>query len=229
MSNSLKAINKKISKRKQVYKPLLDNPFTNESQVWPHVNDQQLVWELLQSDVLSVCKRLKDSDRSEWPLDVAFTFNEINEYLCNNDKDEEVLMFACNRDQGVPSVLLQQVPLIAYMSKTKVTLIQLPRNSAQVIVDSLPLGDDSFDGFLMVRCNEKINAHFMRTIKSKVSEQKIPWLTNLKYQKANIKLVKTTIPMISKNKNKQPNQKGEDLENQKQEKYTNTHKQIPKK
>lgn len=50
--NSLQKEEKRVAKRRQVYKPILENPFTNEAKLWPHVTDQKLVLELLEEKVL---------------------------------------------------------------------------------------------------------------------------------------------------------------------------------
>ncbi|EDO17964.1 hypothetical protein Kpol_1054p10 [Vanderwaltozyma polyspora DSM 70294] len=205
--NSLKALDKKIAKRRQVYRPILDNPYTNEGKLWPIVEDQHIVWELLQSTILSKCKNLTIDD--EWPWDISYSFNDIVSILSGTDESNSpVLLFVCNKDAGVPSVLLQQVPLLCYTSKVKVTLVQLPRNSLQVILDSLPI--DNFDGMLLLKCNSKINSNFTDLILSKVAPLNFPWLDNLKYEPSNIKYLNTSMPIVSKNDNKNKNKKKKD-------------------
>lgn len=200
MSNSLKALDKKISKRKQVYKPILDNPFTNESRLWPLVNDHQVVWQSLQTTIVSQFKNLEGTPLDAWPWDLLFTFNDIVKHLSDDNgtsPKDPVLLFVCNKDSGVPSVMLQQIPLLCFMSKVDVTLVQLPKNSYNVLADALPT-EDVFDGLLLIRCNDKLNDKFVSQIKAKVEPLKFPWLNDVKYQKTNVKLVKTSMPITHK-------------------------------
>lgn len=193
---SLKSLDKNIVKKRQVYKPILDNPFTNESHLWPHVEEQQFVWELLRTTVLCKVKNFADVPLDKWPWDILSSYNEIVTYLEDSKSDEDVILYVCNKDPGVSSVLLQQIPLLCYMSNCNVTLVQLPKGSLPIIqqsLDSSPL--QCLDGLLLLRCNGKINSQFVTQVTSKVASLQFPWLQNVKYQPTNVKLVKTTVPI----------------------------------
>lgn len=194
--SSLKTIDKKIAKRRQVYKPVLESPFTNETHLWPRVEEQQFVMHLLENTLLTKCKLLKGTPRIEWPWDILTEFNDIVSYLSQKDgsKKEDVLLFVCNKDPGIASVLLQQLPLLSYMSIHEVTLVQLPKGSHSTIEDYLPLPD----GMLLVRCNDRINDKFLKQIKTKVDELQFPWLHNVKYQTTDVKVLKTSMPIGKK-------------------------------
>ncbi|SMN19528.1 similar to Saccharomyces cerevisiae YNL282W POP3 Subunit of both RNase MRP and nuclear RNase P [Maudiozyma saulgeensis] len=190
--SSLKAIDKRVAKRRQVYKAVLSNPFVNEEQLWPHVKDQQLVQELLQKHVLNKLQHLREMNipKQEWPFDSITDFNEVYSYLSQKDSNEEVLLFVCNKDPDVPSVMLQQIPLMSYISSIKVTLIQLPKGSLAMIQKfiDLPYG-------LLLLPTKHLDPIFLQQIHEQVLKQDLPWLAPLKYKSTDIKLVKSSAPL----------------------------------
>lgn len=187
---SLKAIEKHAAQRRQVYKPVLDNPFTNEAHLWPHVTEQQFVWDLVQATVLSKIGNFSEVAKDQWPWDLSVEYNEIVRFL--ESQSAEVFLFACNRDAMVSSVLLQQVPLMCQMSECEVTLVQLPKGSLQVLQRCLPAAKD---GLLMLQCNKKLNCNFVAQIKTRVDKLQFPWLDSVKYRPTSIGLVRTTVPL----------------------------------
>lgn len=56
--SSVRKDEKRVAKRKQVYRPLLENAFTAEGRSWPHVQDQAFVVELLETKVFNRWKLL---------------------------------------------------------------------------------------------------------------------------------------------------------------------------
>lgn len=188
--NSLREADKKVARRRQVYKPVLSNPFTNEEQLWPHVEDQQLVLQLLQNTVLNKLPHLSGTDRAQWPFDIVTDFNDIYNYL-NNGENELDLLFVCNRDPDVPSVVLQQIPLLTFVSAHDTTLIQLPRGSLAMIQQYIDLPY----GMLLIQDNGKIDQKFIDQMKEQVGTQSLPWLEQSKYVQAQVKLVKSTAPL----------------------------------
>lgn len=189
---SLKTVDKKINKRKQVYRPILDNPFTNEGHMWPHVEEQRFVWELLETTVLSKVKKFADIPPGDWPWDIETDFNNIVKQLDGTTGvKEDVILYVCVKDSGVSSVLLQQIPLLCYMYEGNVMLVQLPRGSFPLIKESIaqsPL--ECKDGLVMLRCNDKLNKNFVEQVKSRVAPLQFPWLKSIKYLPADIKMVK---------------------------------------
>lgn len=196
--SSLKSIDKRVSKRRQIYKPILDNPFTNESHLWPHVEDLHFIWELVRSTILSKVNNYADIPLEDWPWDIMTSYNDIVSCLSESKAGEgDVILFACNKDSGVPSVLLQQIPLLCYTSDLNVKLVQLPKGSLSILQESFALSPlRCVDGLLLLRCNDKLNESFVSQIQSKVEDLKFPWLDPVvKYHSANVKLVKTSIPL----------------------------------
>lgn len=99
MSGSLKSLDKKIAKRRQVYKPVLDNPFTNEAHMWPRVHDQPLIWQLLQSSIIN--KLIHIQSKENYPWELYTDFNEIVQYLSGaHGNSDPVCLFAA-RAQAV--------------------------------------------------------------------------------------------------------------------------------
>ncbi|CAI4049350.1 Pop3p SKDI_14G0520 [Saccharomyces kudriavzevii IFO 1802] len=195
MSQSLKSLDRKIAKRRQVYKPVLDNPFTNEAHLWPHVRDQPLIWQLLRSSILNKLAHIQSGE--EYPWELYTEFNDIVQYLRSDQGNTDpVCLFVCNRDPDVPLVLLQQIPLLCYMAPMAVKLVQLPKN-AMATFKSV-----SKYGMLLLRCDDRVDKKFVSQIEKNVDPLQFPWLNAVKYQPTSVKLLKTTVPIVSKNKQK---------------------------
>lgn len=187
---SLKEVDRKLAKRRQVYRPVLDNPFTNERAMWPRVRDPGFVWELLERTVLSRIKGLAGVPVREWPWDLVSDYNGIVEVL--ETGDEEVVLYVCNRDAQVSSVLLQQVPLLCYMSECRVTLVQLPSGSLAAIREATAASPLRFeDGLLLLRCNDKISASFREQIAQQVEPLQFPWLDGVKHLPASVRQLRS--------------------------------------
>ncbi|CAI4049342.1 hypothetical protein SKDZ_14G0500 [Saccharomyces kudriavzevii ZP591] len=195
MSQSLKSLDRKIAKRRQVYKPVLDNPFTNEAHLWPHVHDQPLIWQLLRSSILNKLAHIQSGE--EYPWELYTEFNDIVQYLRSDQGNtDSVCLFVCNRDPDVPLVLLQQIPLLCYMAPMAVKLVQLPKN-AMATFKSV-----SKYGMLLLRCDDRVDKKFVSQIQKNVDPLQFRWLNAVKYQPTSVKLLKTTVPIVSKNKQK---------------------------
>lgn len=199
--NSLKAVDKRIAKRRQVYKAILSNPFVNEEQIWPHVSNQQLVIELLQKYVLNRLQHLIEMkvDRTQWPFTIITDFNKIYKTISETDitssYGNQMILFVCNKDPEVPLVMLQQIPLLTCMSQKDIILTQLPKGT-------LPLLQKYIDlpyGILLLPTNQ-LDPVFVNQIKEQVSNQNLKWLKPLKYKQTDIKLIKSSAPLMSKNK-----------------------------
>ncbi|CCF56255.1 hypothetical protein KAFR_0A08210 [Kazachstania africana CBS 2517] len=199
-SNSLKAVEKRVAKRRQVYRPILQSPFVNEEHQWPLVKDQAFVLEVLKTSILSKCQHLQEVPMPEWPWSMLVEYNDIVGYLSGKEDDDalDVLLFVCNKEPDVPGVMLQQIPLLSYMSSHRVTIVQLPKGSLPIInrLVELPYG------MLLLKCDSKLDPSFQRQIESQVSpvEGGFPWLDNLKYSATKVKLIKTTAAIPQKNK-----------------------------
>ncbi|CCK72588.1 Pop3p KNAG_0K02250 [Huiozyma naganishii CBS 8797] len=199
MSSSLRAIEKKVALRKQVYKTVLGSPFVNEAHMWPRVQDQAVVLELLKGTVLNKCVHLQGVERGQWPLDVATDYNEIVKLLgaAGGPQELDAILFVCPRDSGIPPVLLQQVPLMCYTSRGTVTLVQLPQGSHKLLLAE-PLYCK--EGLLLVHCNDKLDGKFVAAVRDKTDPLRFPWLDGIAYQRTDLKLLKTTAPLKRKQK-----------------------------
>lgn len=193
-NNNLRSLDKKVAKSKKIYKPILDNPYVNEINLFPHVENQQLVWQLLQDNVLNKCKMLK-ADVAGWPFEIYTGFNNVVEQLSNNKNDEnpsnkKMYLFVCNRDSGVSSILLQQLPLLCYKANTRI--IQLPKGAFPVISSSLATLSETAkclapysDGILLLLDSPKLNKSFTGQLDANVAPLNFPWL-DVVYKPANL-------------------------------------------
>lgn len=196
--SSLKALDKKVAQRRQVYKPILSSPYVNELQNWPHVRDQPFVVELLKTTILNKTKHLAKVDIKEWPWTIECDYNKIVSLLSQDspEKKEHLLLFVCNKDTNkhVPAILLQQIPTLCYLSKHSVTMVQLPTGSFEMLRDhNVP----SVNGLLLIHCDEKLDSKFVSAIKERVDDSRsLPWLDDLlKFKSTNIDLIRTTQPL----------------------------------
>ena len=149
--SSLKAVNQKIAKKKQVYKPILANPFTNESHLWSSYwpsDPDLLLHHILQQSILSKYKLLKSSNVpvEQWPFQLLTDYNEIIQFLSQDDKDtksnsknDKAILFVCNRDTNdIPLVLLQPVPLLVCLTRrADVTMVSLPTGAYSMIKEAV--------------------------------------------------------------------------------------------
>lgn len=195
---SLKSLDKQHAQRRQTYRAVLDNPFTNEGSLWPHVRDQQQVWELIQTVLLARCRALADAEvpASEWPLGVTTSFNKIISMLQGeNDNNDQakgpLLLLVCNKDHGVSSVVLQQIPLLTYMSPYAVTLVQLPRGALPTIQTQLK--SECPEGLLLT-WGEELQS-LLTQIATKIDPPQLPWLDHVRFEPTALKLLKTTAPL----------------------------------
>ena len=200
--NSLKAADKRIAKRRQVYKTILSNPFVNEEQIWPRVLNQQHVIELLQKYVLNKLQHLIELkiDKTEWPFTIITNFNKIYKIFSDNNiksYGNQMILFVCNKDSEVPLVMLQQLPLLTSMSQKDIILVQLPKGTLSILQKYIALPY----GLLLLPTNQ-LDPIFVNQIIEQVSKQNLKWLKPLKYKQTDIKLIKSSAPLISKNKNK---------------------------
>ncbi|CCH59652.1 hypothetical protein TBLA_0B08370 [Henningerozyma blattae CBS 6284] len=195
MSNSLKSLDKKISSKKNVYRPVLDNPYTNESNLFPRVNDQALIWNLLQVNVLNKCKLLANIDQSEWPFKIYSGFNNVIAQITELDSSSKAYLFVCNRDPGISKVLLQQLPLLCFQKN--VTVVQLPKGSFSVMSEALGYlkANDYIaqysDGLLLLFDTPQLNKSFVTKLDTNVEPLSFPWL-NPVYKEAKVKLFKSS-------------------------------------
>ncbi|CDO95385.1 unnamed protein product [Kluyveromyces dobzhanskii CBS 2104] len=195
--SSVRKEEKRVAKRRQVYKPILDNPFTNEGKLWPHVTDQNLVFQLLEEKVLKRWKLLQEVGKDDACVTVGF--NEIVGLLSPRDTEtpsdarDEYLLFVCTKD--LPSVLISQIPILCEISRLTVKLVQLPRFSLARFEDAFK--DVKHNGMCLVRADDHYK-NFARLIADKVESLSIPWLHSAEFQRAPVKLVATTAPILKK-------------------------------
>lgn len=196
--SSLKALDKRVATRKQVYKPILSSPYVNDQANWPRVKEQSVVLELLKSTILNKCVHLSNVDVSDWPWSIETDYNSIVSLLSDNKSHplQRFFLFACNKDtKFVPSILLQQIPALSYLSIHDVTLVQLPTGAFELIAKS---GITNFNnsGLLLLHINEQLDPKFVAAIKDRVTPNAQPWLDDLhNYHHTKLDLLMSTQPL----------------------------------
>ncbi|AET39064.1 Pop3p Ecym_3599 [Eremothecium cymbalariae DBVPG len=198
---SIKKAERRIAKKKQVYKAILDNAYANDGQLWPLVDEQGLVVELLDKTILRPLKHSSHLGASEKPVQVVTGYNEVMEFLtgaCADEGLKEVFLFVCNKD--LAGVLVEQIPIAAYMSRYDVCLVQLPKGSLARFTECLE--GIAHDGLLLVPVvKDGLDKTFTSKIRDCVPAQEIPWLQSARYKRAPVKMLRTVIP-IGKQKQK---------------------------
>ena len=214
--SSLKAVNQKIAKKKQVYKPILANPFTNESQLWSSCRPSDpdlLLHHILQRSILSKYKLLRSSEVpvEQWPFRLLTDYNEIIQFLSesgntSSDNNDKAVLFVCNRDTNdVPLVLLQPVPLLASLTtRVQVITVSLPVGAYSMINESLGGSSTSSRSsplllLLPPTTFDSGNSNWQRLVKQitdllprdsqSQSPSLFPWIEKLKFQRAKLKLI----------------------------------------
>lgn len=193
--SSLKDHEKRVAKRKQVYKPILDNPFNISARCWPKVNDQDLISKIFERNILNKIKIYRElKDGSEPPLDYIIDFNKIVEYLRNKD-DDAAIMVVCNKD-SIPKLLLSQIPIMCQLSKHPIKLIQLPKGFLSKFNDIFDNGEH--DGMMLLKSNDKVDPSFISQVNKNVQDLSISWLRSSKFIKPPVKFLSSTIPVYKK-------------------------------
>ncbi|SCU79026.1 LANO_0A04808g1_1 [Lachancea nothofagi CBS 11611] len=165
--SSLKQLQQKSIRKKQVYKPILDNPYTDESHNWPYVEEQQLVAELVKTHVIEVFKHAPEA------LELYFGFNSVVEFLQGASYDTTAFLFVCNAD-AVPRVLLAQIPILARVSQCDVVLVPLPRG---FISQFDACTSQEHNGMLLAVQNADFDMQFASQIHRRVGHvTQQPWL-----------------------------------------------------
>lgn len=231
-ANSLKEREKR---RRQVFKPVLDNPYTQVN--WPFIEPQrgEDIRELLIDTIKpigvynEVLKRI-EADKSIPPpqrpeiLDqVKIGFNDTTSTLESLAKRHQHplplgYVFVCKYDIS-PRILVQHFPVLTYTASkganSHIKLIQLPKGSAQRLSEALNISDTTILGV-------SINSPLSKTdIFNDIQDVSVPYLEHMKdlYNKPVINFLSTTAPIGGK-KNQQKL-----LKQQKQEKPENPRKQ----
>lgn len=196
--SSLKALDKKVAVRKQVYKPILSSPYVNDLNNWPHVNEQSVVVELLKSTILNKCAHLTDVPMGKWPWSIEIDYNNIVSLLSSSppsiEQRRKFLLFACNKDSKyVSPLLLQQIPTLCYLSHHEIYLIQLPTGSFDMIRKH---GINLQHGLLLLHINDQLDPKFVSAIQDRVQAVSLPWLDDLnQYKCTQLDLLSTTQPL----------------------------------
>ncbi|KAK6198467.1 RNase P and RNase MRP subunit [Scheffersomyces amazonensis] len=239
VSTSLKEIERK---RKQVFKPILDNAFT-QSNLWPFISPE-LANEIMDHLTLllsSIGKynQLKQTTKVEPPEiinHVVLGFNSCvkrleaqaqihtkkNKVSLSSQTPYYKYIFVCKNDI-VPPIITSTFPVLAYTGSkhksNRVKLIQLPKGSIQRLSEILAVPNV---GILGLTDDIIEGKHLFEMIDEHVKDIDIPWLEsmfdgNSHFLPPAINFLSTSIPVFPKKNDQKQENKQKKLQQQEQQ------------
>lgn len=195
------------NKKKTIFKPILNNNFTEVN--FPMIDSQaqqeikQFLIHLIEPP--SAPTSSLNSDGKDTPF--VLGFNSVVKVLekqadpSSNDKTHQPLdyVFVCKPDIQ-PQLIIQHFPTLCFMASKQhpVKLVQLPRGTAPELEAKL----NSKTTIIGLRKNSSMPSQFLALLDS-VAPVDVPWLSsNIQFEKPNIKFIETTQPIITKTKKK---------------------------
>lgn len=222
--NSLKEVEKR---RKQVFKPLLENPFTQAQfpRIEPSIQDQLLDYLLhLLEDIAKYENLIKSKpsftpERPEILNNITLGFNSTVQRLekqahtriaqsppsSSSSSSPLSYIFVCKADIQ-PQLLTSQFPVLCYTASThqkKVKLIQLPKGS----IDRIEKVLGKKTGIIGLTRSSTYPDSFTKLIENHVKDVEVPWLENVRFVKPKVKMLKTSAPILPKRQKNQKVQK----------------------
>lgn len=166
MSNSLRKVQRAEERaRREIYRPVLGNPFTNEQNTWPRVPDEE-----------ALCKALNTAYGAQPNCVVAEEFNEVWQVLAEAENSSRYILFV-NRKGSLPNILLDQLPSLCHMCPGECILVGvrslLPNNAAMILVPR----SEPWDLVAAL-------------VDNTVHVSQAPWLHNMKYRETPLRLLK---------------------------------------
>lgn len=233
MSGALKDFDEK---RRQVYKPVLDNPYVNAN-TWPEVSPQLAV-DIV--DLLSVVlaplgkyhQLLKEKAKPDAPPlanKVTLGFNSTvkrleaqaapkRDRVLNRKPSEPVKPYLkyvfCAKADIKPALLIQSFPILAYTAsrllEDRVKLVPLGKGAMAKLLAAAGVQNTTIVGLEQ----DVSGAQPLYDLVDKIDDVDVPWLSGLfgehsdVFFKPNLKVLKTSAPKVQK-KQKQQRQKVE--------------------
>lgn len=214
--NSLKEREKR---RRQVFKPVLDNPYTQVN--WPFIkpSTNEDILNLLLSALRpigvynEVMKRSESDKKVQTPempdilQKVTIGFNSTTAALEGLAKNKPQTLpieyvFICKYD--IPAkILVQHFPVLTYTASKganrTIKLVQLSKGSAQAISDALKIPDTTILG--LSKDSPLSNTSFF----NEIPDVEVPYLEHLStFNKPVINFLSTSAPITGKNDKKKP-------------------------
>ncbi|ODQ78458.1 hypothetical protein BABINDRAFT_18548, partial [Babjeviella inositovora NRRL Y-12698] len=204
------------NKRRQVFKPVLDNPYTQAP--WPRVDPQQ------GHDIRDIlCTLLEPIGRHNAHLkthpelkpSAPLTFQHATIGFNSTVKALELqapvgkgrskvvypalsVVFVCKPEIS-PSLITQHFPVLSYVASSperKVKLIQLPRGSMEKLSEAT---GQPHTGIVGITKEMPGASTLLAIINENVEDVEVPWLENVDFfSKPVLKVLKTTAPIIKK-------------------------------
>ncbi|CAH6718958.1 ribonucleases P/MRP protein subunit Pop3p [[Candida] jaroonii] len=212
-TNTANSLKEREKRKRQVLKPILDNPFTTVN--WPFVEPQkaEIILEhlcLILNQISTYKNNVKNSTKPPPPPEVMnktiLGFNEITSALEKQAKSEHDTtinyVLVCKYDLQ-PSILTQHFPVLTYTaskgSNTSIKLVQLPRGSLEKISDAV--GENVGIIGLM---NGIPHSEALMEVLNSIDDVNVPYLETEEFQKLQIKFISTSMPIgVPKNDQKQ--------------------------
>ncbi|EMG49196.1 hypothetical protein G210_0103, partial [Candida maltosa Xu316] len=208
-SSSIKA---QEAKKKQIFKPILDNPYT-QSNIWPFI-EPQLGLDIV--DLLEVTLKT-GKDTSDIVHGFNSTVGRLEKQAAHNrgmHKNKSIAqikyLFVCKFDMS-PPILTSIFPVLSFTSsknaEDRVKLVQLPRGSMERLSKALGVEHCGVIG-LTGEINQAKPLYGM--INANVRDVEVPWLNGLFEKNAkvpfsvpNIKQIATTVGAKKSSKKKE--------------------------
>ncbi|CDK26492.1 unnamed protein product [Kuraishia capsulata CBS 1993] len=201
--NSIKA---QATKRRQVFRPILETPYTDVE--WPRIEPETLR-NLLELFIRALAT-YKDVESVQSVMTTGFnsTMKALEDRKKTKPENRISIVFVCKADVK-PPLLVQHLPVLAAVASIEsdpVKLVQLPHGSSAKISQVLGIKDTWIVGIPRVLTME-LNSEFQVLqdfVFESVEDVLVPWLqAEPEYEKAKVKFISTTQPIVTKN-----NQKG---------------------
>ncbi|CAK9437656.1 uncharacterized protein LODBEIA_P20340 [Lodderomyces beijingensis] len=185
-----KSLKERANRKNQVFKPLLDNPFT-QSNLWPFVEPTIAtdILDLIEAFIGPLFRDDKDS-KSKTEVDgVTFGFNSTVKILerqaaNNRGKHKDSVrqlkyVFVCKQEIS-PPFLISMLPVLCYTaSKSKddmVKLVQVPRGSMKKFSDMTRRANTGILGF---SADLTIAERLFEIIDRSIGDIEAPWLAQI--------------------------------------------------
>lgn len=212
-TNTANSLKEREKRKRQVLKPILDNPFTSVN--WPFIEPEkaEIILEhlcLILKQISTYKENVKTSTKTPPPPEVmnkvVLGFNETISALEKQAKSQHEntisYVLVCKYDLQ-PSILTQHFPVLSYTaskgSKSSVKLVQLPRGSIEKISEAV--GETV--GIIGLMSGIP-HSEALTEVLDLISDVEVPYLESQEFQKLQVKFISTSMPIgVPKNDQKQ--------------------------
>lgn len=216
ISGSLKDIE---TKRRQVFKPVLDNPYTQAAWPWVEAPQGEVYRDIL-CTLLEPLKHHKELLKTkpevlpEPPLALAHATLGFNSTVKALERCAPVgrgakgaalpvlgVVFVC-KSEITPAVVTQHFPVLCYVAG-RVKLVQLPRGSMDKLSEAV---GRPHTGIVGITRDMPGAGTLVALVEGGVGDVEVPWLEGVDFQKPVLKVLKTSAPMGKPKQKTKPKQ-----------------------